>query len=153
MQFSNVEKLEEFVAEVDEYLTTTDNIKTVLYVSKYSVPWNSEKLKEDNEELLSSISGAANIYVIYTTDKNSKERVLRYVGKTKRNLARQRLTNHLIKKHKKTGAKLNRVIDHIQSGGSIEIAWVTIEPESLRNYVKEELIKLHQESNWNRENA
>jgi len=103
--------------------------------------------------LLSLISNNANIYAIFTTEKNQKKRILRYVGKTKKKSARQRLRNHLIKKHKKTGAKLSKVIDHVQAGGSIEVSWIAIEPESLRNYIEEELIKIHSESNWNRENA
>ncbi len=93
------------------------------------------------------------MYAIFTAPKNSTSFSLRYIGKTTRKLARQRIRNHLIKKHEKTGAKLKHVTDHVLSGGSVKISWIKIEPESLRNYVEEELIHKHHEADWNRENA
>ncbi|MCK2112230.1 hypothetical protein ACOQNQ_12770 [Pseudomonas juntendi] len=53
---------------------------------------------------------------------------------------------------KKTGSKLAQVLKHTCGGGTIKIAWIEVHPESLRNYLEEELIKRHPEADWNREN-
>jgi hypothetical protein len=73
--------------------------------------------------------------------------------KTTRRLARQRLWNHLIKKDELTGATLDKVKVHVKSGGSIKIAWVRVDRESLRNALEEELIHRQQQqrnADWNR---
>ncbi|KAB7696254.1 GIY-YIG nuclease family protein [Plesiomonas shigelloides] len=146
-------ELESFVLKVDEYLSDKNNQKEVKYPRDSVSPWNSDCIIQENEQLLQSVSGSANIYAIYCSDKDSESYELRYIGKSSRKLARQRLTNHLVKKHERTGAKLSKVIDHVQAGGKIKISWTEITPESMRNCVEEELIRLHQEATWNRENA
>ena len=145
-------KLDSFVKKADNYIKNTANHKQVEFSTSNISPWNSKILKSDNEELLSSVSGSANIYAIFCASKDSEDYVLKYIGKSTKKLARQRLTNHLIKKHEKTGAKLNKVIDHVQAGGKIKITWVSIVPESMRNCVEEELIQKHPEATWNRKN-
>ena len=153
MQYQNLKELESFVEEVDKYLNDEENQVLVDYPDSKIIPWDSDGLNTENEKLLSGVSGEANVYAIFTAKAESKNYSLRYIGKSTKKLARQRIRNHLIKKHKKTGAKLNKVIDHVQSGEKIKISWVSIEPESLRNYIEEELITRHKEANWNRENA
>ncbi len=84
-------------------------------------------------------------------DKKDPDYRLVYIGQTNSKGSRTRLTNHLIKKHKKTGAKLENVIEHIQGGGRLSVAWISIDPASLRHYVEEELIKTHKDSlEWNK---
>jgi hypothetical protein len=153
MKYEHKDKLDSFLAQVDAYLTEENNRIAVVFSSKHVCPWKGEKLAEENETLLSALSGKANVYMLFTAKNDSPDYRLRYIGKTTRKLARQRLRNHLFKKHDGTGAKLAAVRSHVQSGGSMKISWVSIEPESLRNWAEEELISLHSESGWNRENA
>ena len=153
MEYQYIEHLESFVEKIDRYLHEDANQVLVDFTaSKYSI-WNSEEFLKANNNLLSALSCKANVYAIFTANTNSENYCLRYIGKTTKKLARQRIRNHLFKKSKKTGSKLNKVTDHIQSGGKIKISWVGIEPESLRNYVEEELIRNHKGATWNRENA
>ncbi|WP_279486570.1 GIY-YIG nuclease family protein [Aeromonas veronii] len=150
MEYDDIESLEKYLKQVEKELLSEANRKEVKYPQDKITPWNSEGLIQENEDLLSSATGNASVYAIYTADHNSDSYSLRYIGKTRKSLARTRLKNHLIKKHEKTGAKLSKVIDHVQSGGKIKISWVSVSPESLRNYIEEELIEKHSESNWNK---
>jgi hypothetical protein len=151
MEYENIETLEEFFKSCEKLLLSEDNRTAIEYPEEFIVPWESDDLKNKNEETLKKISGEANVYAIFTALKDADEYSLRYIGQTKSKLARTRLTNHLISKHEKTGAKLSKVIDHIQSGGSIKISWISINPESLRHYVEERLIEEHSECDWNKQ--
>ena len=153
MKFEHKNKLDTFLSQIDRYLTEKKNQTMVIFSLENVSPWNGEKLAAENENLLSDASGKANVYMLYTSAKESSTYQLRYIGKTTRKLARQRLRNHLFKKHENTGAKLAKVMQHVQSGGSIKLSWIAIEPESLRNWAEEELIACHTEADWNRENA
>lgn len=153
MMYGKIKELEIFVDEVNEYLFNIENHTQVEYPASAILPWNSDSLVNTNEKLLSSVSGAANVYAIFTASKNSENYSLRYIGKTTRKLARQRLRNHLFKKHEKTGAKLSNIIAHIHTGGKVRVSWAQIEPESLRNYIEEEIIAKNTKADWNRENT
>lgn len=153
MKFEHKDKLDSFLISINQFLTAKQNQQTVIYSTEYVTPWNGDKLAEGNEEMLATVSGRANVYMLFTAKKDSEDYRLRYIGKTTQKLSRQRIRNHLFKKHAETGAKLDNIIQHVQSGGSVKIAWVSIEPESLRNWAEEELISCHPEADWNRENA
>jgi hypothetical protein len=153
VKYEQLQSLEKFVKNVEIQLLKDEARELVNYSKQNISPWNADKIDADNQDLLNSVSGSANIYAIFTAPKNSKIFTLRYIGKTTKKLARQRVRNHLITKNEKTGAKLWKIISHVQAGGSVKISWVSIEPESLRNYIEEELIHRHKEANWNRENA
>jgi len=153
MRYRQIESLEEFLDQVDRSLMAEDRRVELSYPDSGISPWNADDIGRANEKTLSELSGAANVYAIFTAPKNSEEFSLRYVGKTTKKLARQRIRNHLIKKHERTGAKLKEVEEHIKAGGKLAISWVEIEPESLRNYIEEELIRRYPDASWNRENA
>lgn len=153
MEFPCKKEISEFVDKIYMYLNDSEKQTLVNYPKDKTTPWNSEALLQANNDLLNAVSGKANVYAIFCADSGSDRYILRYIGKTTRKLARQRIMNHLIKKHEKTGAKLSKVIDHVQAGGKIKISWVEIYPESMRNCVEEELIHKNPDSNWNRENA
>lgn len=152
MEYKDILTLESFLAEVESRLLSKDHQFKVQYPIGSISPWNDTVLIQTNEKLLSEASSAANVYAIFTAPKNSGTYSLRYIGKTTRKLARARLKNHLIKKNDGTGAKLNEIKSHVLAGGTVKIAWVKIHPESLRNYIEEELIQKHKEADWNREN-
>ena len=152
MKFKHINKLNAFINEIDEALTKDSNKKEVKYSPEHISSWDVEKFDSDNKQLLDDITKNANLYMLHTCNKDEQEYKLRYIGKTKANLARQRLRNHLFKKNDNTGAKLELIQSHVQKGGSVKISWVTIEPESLRNWAEEALINKHTEADWNREN-
>lgn len=153
MKFQYKDKLDAFLSEINEHLIDEKNQTSVLFSAKNVSTWNGDELANENEELLATVSKKANVYMLFTAKKHSTQFKLRYIGKTTRKLARQRLRNHLFKKHEGTGAKLEQVISHVKSGGSVKVSWVTIDPETLRNWAEEELIVSHPEADWNRENA
>ena len=96
MQYLNIKRFESFCFEIDKYLTDYVNQVPVIYHMSNISGWESDGLSRANEDLLSSVSGSANIYVIFTAVKNSRNYTLRYIGKTIKKIARQRLRNHLI---------------------------------------------------------
>ena len=140
-----------FCSKLEIELLKDENKKTVEYPRFAISPWNPDAIKHENDQLLKDVSGLANVYAIFINNKNSSKYSLVYIGQTNSKGARTRLTNHLIKKHKKTGAKLKNVIDHMQSGGKIKISWISIDPVSLRHYVEDELIKKYRKTlAWNK---
>ena len=149
MKYEQIETLERFLSSVEAALFQEECKLLVKYPQDSISPWNTDRLDVANKEILDAISGVANLYAIFAAPNGSNLFSLKYIGKTRGKLARQRIRNHLIKKDKKTGAKLKHVKDHIQSGGQIKISWLKIEPESLRNYLEEELIARHAEAEWN----
>ena len=152
MKYEHIASLESFLDRAESRLLSVDARVTIAYPASFVSPWNADALTDENEGVLSRFSGSASVYAIFTASAGSSESNLRYIGKTTRHLARGRIRNHLITKNEKTGAKLEEIRRHVISGGSVEISWITIEPESLRGYVEEELIQRHREADWNREN-
>jgi len=152
MRYECISSLESYLAQVETALLSKDRRDAVNYPSTAISPWDGDKLIWANQTLLTNASRSANLYAIFTAAPGSKEHSLRYLGKTTKKLARQRITNHLFSKDERTGSKLAQVIAHVRMGGSVEIAWVEVQPESLRNYLEEELILRHKEADWNREN-
>lgn len=153
MKFQDKDKLDAFLTQINDYLVDDKNKKPVIFSSNNVSPWNSDALATENEMLLKNASKEANVYMLFTAKNNSATFELRYIGKTTQKLARQRLRNHLFKKHDDTGAKLEQIISHVTEGGSVKVSWVKVEPESLRNWAEEELISSHPEADWNRENT
>ncbi|SJZ93784.1 GIY-YIG catalytic domain-containing protein [Trichlorobacter thiogenes] len=153
MKYREINTLERFLDDVEAELLQEENRCVVSYPQNCISPWDADALDTANKELLGAVSGCANVYAIFTAPSNSSHFSLRYIGKTTRKLARQRIRNHLIKKNERTGAKLQDVTEHVLLGGQVKISWIEIQPESLRNYIEEELIHRHKDADWNRENA
>ena len=95
MKFEHKNKLDTFLSQIDQYLPDKNNQTMVVFSLENVSPWNGNKLAEENEKLLLGASGKANVYMLYTSAKGSSTYQLRYIGKTTRKLARQRLRNHL----------------------------------------------------------
>lgn len=150
MNYQNQNDLKQFLKDCENQLFDEKNKKEVVYPDSCTSTWDCEGILSSNKALLKELSGSANVYALFTANKDSKDYALKYIGQSKSKLARVRLTNHLIKKHEKTGAKLRKVIDHIQSGGKIKMSWIPITPESLRHFIEEELIGKHPECCWNK---
>ncbi len=90
-----------------------------------------------------------NLYAIYL--KESKQWNLKYIGQSKSCYIRQRMRNHLLKKHERTGAQLENVTKAIEEGYEVGLKTVEIYPEELRHYYEQKLIEeLKPEWNKNR---
>lgn len=152
MQYDQISSLEEFLSQVETRLLDPAQRVSVSFPPAQTAPWDGIALVQTNKSILDSASGSANLYAIFTSAYGEGESSLRYLGKTRKKLARERIKNHLFRKHEKTGAKLAKVLAHACDRGMVQIAWVEVHPESLRNYLEEELINRHPEADWNREN-
>ncbi|GGM23792.1 hypothetical protein ACFQDN_14590 [Pseudomonas asuensis] len=152
MHYEQISSLEEFLSQVERRLLDPERRVSVSFPITAIIPWDGDALARINKSILDSVSGSANLYAIFTGASGAAECSLRYLGKTTKKLARQRITNHLFRKHEKTGSKLAQVLAHACDGGTVEIAWIEVHTESLRNYLEEELIIRHPEADWNREN-
>ena len=102
MEYKEIVSLETFLIEVETSLIDEANRLLVTYPQKSVLPWNSKEL-DANKDLLTAVSGSANGYAIFTATKGSGHFSLRYIGKTTKKLARQRIRNHLIKKSEGNG--------------------------------------------------
>jgi len=152
MRYEQISSLEAFLSQVEERLLAPEQRVSVSFAPSATSPWDGDALALANKSLLAKVLGSANLYAIFTAACGETKHSLRYFGKTTKKLARQRITNHLFQKNEKTGSKLAQVIAHACEGGTVEIAWIEVHPESLRNYLEEELILRHAEADWNREN-
>jgi len=150
MEVENLKELTMFLDKCEKELFD-DKSKIIVDYSIENIDlWKTEDLKQRNKKLLKDLSNNANVYSIFIAEKDSEKYNIAYIGQTKSEYARTRLTNHLIKKHDKTGAKLKIVKKLIKSGGRIKISWISIKPMSLRHYVEEELIKKYKDKLlWN----
>lgn len=150
MEFEHQAALDRFRDLVETELLGAARRHAVVYPVDSVAAWDVVAISAANAALLDAVAGAANLYAIFAAPPNSVAFALRYIGKTSRGLARQRLRNHLIKKDDRTGAHLAAVQALVRAGGSVQVAWVPVNPESLRNYLEEELIRKHQATLWNR---
>lgn len=153
MKYEGIESLERYLRLVEAALLDEARQAAVIYPAQAVLSWNANELVSLNSGLLDAVAKSANLYAIHVAPKGSSDYSLRYIGKTTRALARERVRNHLFKKNEQTGSKLSEVKRHVQAGGSIRMSWLSVEPESLRNYLEEELIRRNRSANWNRENA
>lgn len=101
---------------------------------------NTLNIKELNNDCLSCLRNNANLYTIYTRNFISDKWLPVYVGESKSEGMRERITQHLIYKHSETGSKLNNVKKIVRNGGKIGLSLLKVEPESLRLYVEEYII-------------
>lgn len=105
----------------------------------YPQKWDEAEADRLNQRILGELSRKANVYAIFIAEHGSGLFRLKYIGKT-------------LRKHAQTGAVLDKVRAEVGNRNLVAISWVSVEPESLRNYLEEELIKRHPEACWNREN-
>lgn len=98
MKYEQLKSLEEYLGKVETALLQEDARSSFEYPKQSISPWNTAQLDAENKSVLDSVSGAANVYLIFTAPRDSNVFTLRYIGKTTRKLARQRIRNHLIKK-------------------------------------------------------
>lgn len=103
--------------------------------------WPVEEIKLANEEFLGTLRHRANIYALFVRGKEADQPWQPvYVGERKSNGLRERITQHLIHKDHRTGSMLEAVKTAVHAGKHVGLAFVKVEPESLRLYVEETII-------------
>lgn len=104
-----------------------------------------------NNLIFEGLKNKGVVYFIFVTDNSTKQTKLRYIGKSKGNLFKQRLKNHFDHAHVMTATKQSEVKNELNKGNKVEYSFLTTQPESLRNSIEEELISLFKEktSLWN----
>lgn len=147
MIFEQKSELENFLDHCEKALFDDDNKKEVIYNKE----WDVLEIKNTNKKLFDAIGKLKpNIYAIFAAENKNSGFQLKYIGQTNSQGARTRLINHLIAKNHKTGAKLEKVKNVVNSGGRIKISFIKIDPEALRHYIEEKLIDKHyNELDWN----
>jgi hypothetical protein len=103
---------------------------------------------ELNKNILNSIGGKSGVYAIWV--KKETEVSIRYIGHTDGKTSRQRIRNHFITKHDRTGAQLENVKEAIKEKCQVGLTFVEIDPPSLRLYVEMILInENYDHCHWN----
>lgn len=82
MKYNQLSSVEQFLTNVDGALLKEDLKTTVQYSPQNIPPWNVVQIDAENQNLLNSMSGTANVYALLTAPKDSDEFSLRYIGKT-----------------------------------------------------------------------
>lgn len=146
--FKDRSALEKFYKKCREDLCCSNNVipfkypRTLVGNAMDDKKWEEQviHIKTLNKSLLRSLRNHVTNYAIFTK-KDDDKWCLRYVGQTKIDLARTRLTHHLISKHEITGAKLKLVRKAVNGGLQLGLKLIHVEPTALRHYIEEEILK------------
>lgn len=114
--------------------------------------WPVEEIKAANEEFLKSLRRGANLYSLFVRPAGACGAwSTKYIGQRKSAGLRERITQHLINKHPRTGSMLEKVKTAVAAGQEVGVSLITVQPESLRLFVEETIIKNHRnELPWNK---
>ncbi|OBZ10930.1 GIY-YIG nuclease family protein [Bacillus sp. FJAT-26390] len=148
---NDVSQIESFVNDCEASLLDSMNVNVFTYPKKlYSAKgikkWEGSEKDIDsiNEVILNSVAGSSGVYALFTRRTVNEKWILRYIGHTKGgSSSRQRIRNHLVKKNKGTGAKLDLVKEAVLEGQEIGISFVKTKPDYLRLAVEAILIEKH----------
>ena len=142
--------LEALAQKYEKALLTVEPI-----LFKFPEDYSSKKrlvkeTKELNAPILLSLKDNANVYAIFIRRQGDVEWQIKYVGQRKREWIRERIVQHLITKDRRTGAKLEKVRESVSLNKEIGLTFIKVEPDSLRRYVEETIIKNNKSKlEWN----
>ena len=113
--------------------------------------WPICEIKLLNEKFLRTLRHRANLYALSVRPLGEgKNWSPVYVGERKSAWLRDRITQHLIAKDRRTGSMLEAVKTAVAAGQEIGVSFIRVEPESLRLFVEEIIIVKHKnELSWN----
>ncbi len=154
IKFPNEKILNSFLSGAQKKLLNQIKIKEFFYPKVLRngkrASWEKHipEIKRQNEAKLKEVSSKAGVYALFTRCSNKKKWELKYIGQTASKHSRTRITNHLITKHKDTGAKLETVRKEVQSGKHVGITFVEVQPPELRHFLEEKLISANNPK-WN----
>ena len=156
-RFYRADLLEKFMRSCEQSLfSTIVEVKypAILRRKVYNIAdiWSQHYKEIDNKNriLFDKISKKAGVYAIHLKSRGNPKWGITYIGQTQEKSSKSRIRNHLVKKHKNTGAKLSKVQSAVNKQQRIGFSFVCIEPASMRHYVEEELCGKHKEKLlWN----
>ena len=130
--------------QAQSVLLNRDNISIIKYEN-----YNHESFDVNNQNFLSLISQKPIVYCIWT-GPSVVQLKYKYIGHVGKKYSRQRLRNHLTKKHEKTGAQLKKIIRALSEKNIVGISFIAIEPHYMRKALEDWLIdKYSEELDWN----
>ncbi|MFD2200190.1 hypothetical protein [Shivajiella indica] len=100
----------------------------------YDLPFTCMNISE----VIDQVKNLPIVYCIWISDGLEPRPI--YVEHSSASLSRQRLFNHFVDKHVKTGAKLEKVKEALLNGKRIGISFLRIEPDYMRKPLEEWLI-------------
>lgn len=130
----------------------TNNFSEIIQVAKDFVESKKDRIEYNKNNLnFSDLKNKGVVYFIFVTEKETQNTQLKYIGKSKSNLFKQRLTNHFDHSHYKTSTKRSEIEKEILKKNKVEYSYLITQPESLRNLIEEELICFFKDktSLWN----
>jgi hypothetical protein len=140
----NKNDIEKIFKLAEKKLFDAKNIKVINYPK-----FDHSSFDINNQDLLNATSGNPIVYCIWT-GKTPDSLLKKYIGHAGKDIARQRIRNHLTKKHERTGSQLEKVINQLNSKNYIGISMVTIEPAYMRKALEDWLIEKNSETlEWN----
>jgi hypothetical protein len=139
--------LKELVSSAKKILK--ESMQLVRYPDEITVDnWKSlyKEIDKSNCELLDSVNKKSGVYAILAL--NHKKRItLKYIGQTASEYSKQRIRAHLVWRNKITrtgkftGSKFDEVQAAVVNRSKVYISFVEINPDTLRHYVEESLLK------------
>jgi len=149
--------IEKGPSELDDFVKKCTNElfngKTHLFAFPddcFSEKWPVDQIKNLNKDFLEEVNGNANIYVISIRERGTKSWKKMYVGQRKSSYMRDRMREHLIKKDDQTRSMLERIKEAVSNKKEVGISFIKVEPDSLRLFVEEMIIKANKKTlEWN----
>lgn len=154
VEFSDDKLLDSFLSAVKKELFNPNNITEFVYPEELrnskKGTWEKliPKIRKQNESKLKEISDKSGVYALFTKSLAKDKWQIKYIGQTWSKYSKSRITNHLITKHKDTGAKLEAVKKAVQNGNYIGIVFIEVKPSELRHFLEEKLISEYKPE-WN----
>jgi len=130
--------------KVLKYFIDTTNVLNVTVKNKNSLEIDFNIIRA----FIENMPTKPNIYGLLTKTSNSQWK-LRYVGQRKSKDITQRLRQHLITKHSKTGSQLEKVIKELKNDVQLGIKLISVMPDELRHYYEEKLLRDIKTLDWN----
>lgn len=132
-----IEILEAEFFKAEEYLLDFRNARIMSYNNNGCTTFDGL-----NQEFLGEISQKSVVYCIWT-DNKKKNLQPRYIGHVAGRYSRERMRNHLAKKHQKTGAQLKNTMTALANKEVVAVSYLVTEPHYMRKALEDWLIAKH----------
>ncbi|MGI0107473.1 hypothetical protein [Salinimicrobium sp. WS361] len=137
--------LEDKFQKAEDILLDIHNVSVIHYEG-----FNHETFDVHNQDFLGAIAQKPIVYCIWTGE-TEESLEYKYIGHVGKQYSRQRLRNHLTKKHKKTGAQLKNTILALKEKHVVGISYVVTEPHYMRKALEDWLIEKNSgDLKWNK---
>ncbi|MAM29606.1 MAG: hypothetical protein CMC13_11345 [Flavobacteriaceae bacterium] len=141
----DAKQLEEKFTEAEESLLDSNNAKHLCYDN-----YDCTTFDDLNQDFLGEISQKSVVYCIWAGNEK-KNLQPRYIGHVAGKYSRQRMRNHLAKKHERTGAQLGNTTAALANKEKIAVSYLVTEPHYMRKALEDWLIAKHCDRlTWNK---